>query len=63
MTVFKKNTFDARISAIGMLIMFGSDLLVLYGTIAGLVTGGIISLLVKYSIDASIGRKTFFQII
>lgn len=50
------------ISAIGMFIMFGSDLLVLYGTIAGLVSGGIISLLVKYSIDASIGRKTFFQI-
>ena len=50
------------ISAIGMFIIFGSDMLVLYGTIAGLISGGIISLLVKYSIDASIGRKTFFQI-
>ena len=49
------------ISATGMFILFGTDLLVLYGTIGGLVSGGLIGLLVKYSIYVSVGRKTFFS--
>ncbi len=49
------------ISAIGMFMLFGTDLLVLYGTIGGLVSGGLIGLLVKYSIYASVGRKTFYS--
>jgi len=49
------------VGAIGMFAIFGIDILVLYGTIAGLVSGGLIGLLVKYSINESIGRVTYFN--
>lgn len=49
------------VGAIGMFAIFGIDILVLYGTIAGLVSGGLIGLLVKYSINASIGQATYFN--
>ena len=44
------------VGAIGMLAIFGPDIVILYGSLAGLVAGSLIALLVRYSINASIGK-------
>ena len=55
-TIFGGALSGIIVGAIGMLAIFGPNIVILYGSLAGVVAGSLIALLVRYSINASIGK-------